>query len=135
MAGPADLRGGAEQRPRLAHVAVTLAQMRPVGADPPGKRDRVVDDEGDLGIGADALQRLGEARERVFVHVFDAKLEGGGGPRLQRRLQSIGKDPSDLLRADQIEAARPAPFGRESLREVPRDFVQRQAVAFSVEAS
>ena len=84
---------GPEQRPRLANVAVALAEMDAVGAEPLGQRHAVVDDERDVRVGADALQRLGEPRQLVLVDVLHAQLERGGDARLKRRLQAIGKAP------------------------------------------
>ena len=88
VAGPADLRAGAEQRARLADVAVGLAEMDAVGAEPLGQRHAVVDDERGVVIGADPLQRLGEARQLMLVDVLDAQLERGDRPAAERRLQA-----------------------------------------------
>jgi len=44
----------------IANIAVGLAQMNPVGPQPLRQRHAVVDDERDIRIRADALQRLGE---------------------------------------------------------------------------
>ena len=84
---------GPEQRPRLADVAVALAEVHAVGAEPLGQRHAVVDDEGDVRVGADALQRLGEPRQLMLVHVLDPKLECRGEARLERGLQAVGKAP------------------------------------------
>ena len=59
MGGDADLGGGAEQGAGLARVAVVLAEMDAVGADPFGQRHRIVDDEGDV-----ARRRRGAAAAR-----------------------------------------------------------------------
>jgi hypothetical protein len=75
VTGSADLRAGPEQRPRFAHVAVRLAEMHPVRADPLGQSHAVVDDECDVGVGADALKRLGQPSELMLAHVLDAQLE------------------------------------------------------------
>ena len=66
--------------------------MDAVGAEPFGQRHAVVDDEGDVGIGADALQRLGKPGERVLVDVLDPELEGAATARLQRSLQAVRED-------------------------------------------
>ena len=76
MTGLADLRRRPEQRPRLAHVAVGLPEVHPVGTDALGEAHAVVDDEGDTRVGADALQRIGETRKLMLVHVLHPKLEG-----------------------------------------------------------
>ena len=127
---------GPEQRPRLADVAVALAEMDAVGAEPLGERHAVVDDERDVGVGADALQRLGEARQLMLVDILDPQLEGGRDARLERGLQPVGEGPADVLRADQVELARLRPLGR---RESPSDrtscFVQGQAGTLRVDAA
>ena len=58
VAGHADLRVEAEDAARLAGIAIVLPQMQPVGAEPFGERDIVVDDEGGVVRGADRLQRF-----------------------------------------------------------------------------
>ena len=63
-------------------------KMHAVGAEPLRERHAVVDDERHVSVGADALQRLGEPRQLVLVHVLDPQLERGGDARLQR-------EPSD----------------------------------------
>jgi hypothetical protein len=115
VAGDADLRLGAEQRPGLARIAVTLAEMDAVGVQPPGQRHVVIDDEGDVMLGADRLQRRGESRRLVLVDPLHAKLEGGhrsGGKRLGKPL---GKSAADVERRDQIELASPAVGALEAL--------------------
>ena len=82
---------GPEQRARLARVAVALAEMDAVGAEPLGQADAVVDDEGDVGVGADPLQRLGQPRQLMLVDVLDPQLERRDRPARQRRLQPVGE--------------------------------------------
>jgi hypothetical protein len=135
VAGAADLCGGPEDCPGFANVAIALAEMDSVGAKPLCKRDAVVDDEGDVCVGANALQRFGETGELVLLDILDAKLERCGESGLERRLQPVGKAVADLLRADQIELARAALARSEGVSELPRDFVRSQAGTFSVEAS
>ena len=91
MAGLADLRDGPEQRARLADVAVGLAEMDAVGAEPLGQRHAVVDDEGDVGVGADALQRLGEPRQLMLATSLTRSWNAAADARLQRRLQPVGE--------------------------------------------
>ena len=55
VTGHADLRGRTEHIARLARVAVVLAEMDAVRTETLGQRDAVVDDEGDLAIGAEPL--------------------------------------------------------------------------------
>jgi hypothetical protein len=81
----ADLRLWAEQRARFAHVAVLLAKMNAIRAQSPRKSHAVVDDEGDIRVGADALERLGEPSERVLLHLLHPKLECRSDTRLQGR--------------------------------------------------
>ena len=115
VTGDADLRGRSEKRPRLAHVAVLLAKVHPIGSDPLRQAHAVFVDECDIRIGADSLQRLGQTRLRVLGHVFDPQLECrdrfivGDGP------EPIGKRPVDLLRRDQIKATGLRPLRRRKL--------------------
>jgi hypothetical protein len=135
MAGPADLGTRAEQRTRFANAAVTLPEMHTVGAEPFGQRHAVVDDEGDVRVGADALQRLGEPRQFVLRNVLDPQLERGCDPWSERRPQPIGKRPADLLRADQIELRRRRPLGWRKIDRVELGFVEGQAGILEMEAS
>ena len=105
VAGDADLRRRAEQRARLARIAVLLPEMDAVGAEPLGEAHIVVDDEGDLARRADRLQRLGEARRLVLVDALHPELEGGDRPRVERRRERVGKGAADVERRDQIELA------------------------------
>ena len=93
VAGAADLRAGTEQRPRLADVAVALAEVHAVGAEALGQRHAVVDDEGDVGIGADALKRLGESRQLMLVDVLHAQLEAAAMPGSSAAFNRSGKAP------------------------------------------
>src|SRR5215217_3091134 len=97
VAGPADLRAWSEQSSRLADIAIALPEMDSVGAEPLGQRHAVVNDERHLGVGADSLQRLGQPRELVFVHVLDAQLERRCDAQLERGLEAVGKRTADLL--------------------------------------
>ena len=107
MAGHADLHRRAQASARASRgVAVALAEMHAVGAEPLGQADAVVDDERDVGVGADALQRLGQPRQLVLVDVLDAQLERRDRPARERGPQPVGKGAADVLRADQVELAR-----------------------------
>ena len=123
VTSPPDLRGRTEQGARLARVVVRLAEMDPVGAEPFGQPHAVVDDERDVMIGADLLQRLGEAGKAVFVDILDAQLERRDRPAAERRLEPVGKRAADILRADQIELARLGALGRLEARQVGIIFV------------
>ena len=68
-----------------------LAEMDAVGAEPLRQRDAVVDDERDVGVGADALQRLGEPRQLVLVDVLDPQLERRDRPARSAALSRSGK--------------------------------------------
>jgi len=113
VAGPADLHIRTQKRARFADVAVGLAEVEAVGTEALGKRHAVVDDERHLIIGADSLQRFGEAGELVLFDVLHAQLKGARDPRLQGRAEPVGEAPADILRADQIEVATLGPARRE----------------------
>ena len=118
VAGYPDLLFRAEQRPRLAHVAVTLAEMDPVGVEPLGHRRAVVDDERDLMVGADPLQRVGEPGQFVAVDALGTQLERRRPAPRHRRAQPVGKSPADLERTDQVKLARLTPLRRGEAGEV-----------------
>ncbi len=77
--------------------------MHSVSVEPLGERHAVVDDEGNIGVGADALQRLGQAGKLVLGDILHAELESRRDARLKRGLEAIGKGPANILRADQIQ--------------------------------
>src|SRR5690606_28743228 len=62
MARDSNLRLAPERLARLSDVPVLLPEMDPVGLQPLGERDRIVDDERDLARRADGLQRFGKPR-------------------------------------------------------------------------
>src|SRR6185369_11048638 len=135
VAGPPDLGARPEQRPSLAKVAIRLADMNAVRAETLRQLHAVVDDEGDLGIGADALKRLSKACQLMLVEVLYAQLEGRRDPWFQRRLEPVRKTAANLLRADQVEFRWLRPPARRKLDRIEFGFVQGQAGTFSVEAS
>jgi hypothetical protein len=90
---------------RFLRIAVLLAQMDPIGAEPLGQADRIVDDERHVAVGADALERFGQPRGGMIVHVLDAKLERGDRPGVQRADQPFGKGARDIERGDEIQFA------------------------------
>ena len=55
MHGHADLDIGAEDIAGFTGIAIVLPEMDAVGAQPLGQADAVVDDEGDVAVGADFL--------------------------------------------------------------------------------
>ena len=130
----ADLRGWPEQRPRLADIAVALAEVHAVGAEPLGQAHAVVDDERDIRIGANALQRLSEPRQLMLVHVLHPQLECRGEARLKRRLQPVGKAAANILRADQVKPRRLGPLRGREVERIELVFVQGQAGTRAVDA-
>jgi len=118
VAGPADLCRRSKQGPRFANVAILLAEMDAIGAEPLGQRHAVVDDECGTGVGAEPLQGLGQAGKLMLADVFHAHLESSHRPRCQGGLKPVGKPAADLLRADQIELRRLRPLWRREDRQV-----------------
>ena len=115
VTGDPDLRVGAEQGPRLPNVAVLLSEMNAVGTEPSGQRDAVVDDEGDPGVRADALQWLCQSGDLVLGPVLHPQLEGGNGLDSSDGRQPIREISTDLLRRDQVQPARLRPPRRREL--------------------
>src|SRR3546814_14834135 len=93
VAGDADLRRGAEQRARLARVAIVLPEMDAVGAEPFGEADAVVDDERHVARAADFQERLGKARTLLLIDLFDAELEPRHRHGLERTAHPPGHTP------------------------------------------
>lgn len=135
VTGPADLRRRAECGAGYAYISVALAEVNSAGGKPFGKRDAVVDDESDIGVGADALQRLGKPGKVMLLPVLDTKLEGRRKTGLERRSQPVRKRPADVLRTDQVQAATARARRGEGVGEIARDLVERQTGTFSVDAS
>ena len=106
MARHADLHVGAEQRARFACVVVVLPEVYAVGAEPLGEARAVVDDEGDVVLGADRLERFGELRGGVLVDALYAELERRNRPGAERAAQTIGKAAADLERRDEVQLTR-----------------------------
>jgi hypothetical protein len=127
VAGPADLRRRSEQRPRFTDVAVALAEVDTVRAEPLGQRHAVVDDERDVRVGTDALERVGEPRQLILADLLHAELEGGRDPRFERGPKTVWKYTPDLLRADQVKSRRFRPPARRKLDWIELSFVQGQA--------
>src|SRR3569623_808500 len=119
VTGHADLRLGAENRTRLARIAVALAEMDTVRAEALGPRDAVVADERPLAVGADALPRLRERCGLVLGDILDAELERRDRPGVERAGEPVGEAAGHVERRDEIELARrPALVAGEGDREV-----------------
>src|SRR6476619_1418886 len=88
-----------------------------------GQSHAVVDDEGDAGVGADALEGLGEPRQLMLVNVLYSQLESGRDPLLARGLQAIREAAADVPRADQIELGRLLPLRRRKVDGIELGFV------------
>jgi hypothetical protein len=82
-------------------------------------------------IGADLLQRLGEPRQFMLVLVLDPQLEGSDLSALERRLEAVGKDSADVLRADQIELARLRPYRRRKDGQIDLVYVHGRCISES----
>ena len=106
VTGDADLGRGTKQYARLTRVAIPLPQMHTIRAESLGKRHAVVDDERAFVIGAQLLQRLGSAGDRVLVQPLEAELKRGNRPAIERSLERILKSRVDYGRRDEIELAR-----------------------------
>ena len=94
----------------------------------------VVDDERNIRIGTDALQRLGEPCQLVVVHVLHPKLECHGEARLKRRLQAVRKRYANVLRANQVKPRRLGPRRGREVERIELGFVQGQAGTRAVDA-
>ena len=90
VAGHADLRRRAEHRARLARIAVALAEMHAVRAEPLRERDAVVDDERDVARGADRRSGSASARSPRAVDALQPELERRDRPGIERRCRRSG---------------------------------------------
>ena len=135
VTGPADLRAWAEQSTRLADVAVRLPEMHAVGAKPLRQSHAVVDDERDVGVSADSVQRFGKAGELMLLDLFNPQLESRRDARLERCLEAIRERAADVLRADQVQRRRRRPLRRREIDRIELSVVQDPAGTLSVEAS
>lgn len=135
VTGLADLCRRAEQRPRFPHVSVTLPEMYAVRTDALCKGHAVIDDKGNLGVGTDALQRIGEADQLMLVNMLHAKLERGRKARLKSGLQAVRKRAANLLRADEVKLAGSMPARSKVAGKFARDVIQGQAGTSLTDAS
>src|SRR5690606_13562684 len=108
MAGDADLRGRPQNVPRLTRIAIPLSQMHTIGAEALGERDAVIDDEGDIALGAELLQRRSQARDAVLVESLEAQLKGGDRATVECGLELFDESHINHGRRNQIELARRA---------------------------
>ncbi|GGD45827.1 hypothetical protein GCM10010989_20010 [Croceicoccus pelagius] len=109
MAGHADLRIAAKPFARVLNLTVRLAEMHAIGIKPFGKRDRIVDDEGDVAFRANRLKRFGKARGLMLI--FDplhTELERGDDAfaRVERAGKPFGELARNVERGYQVELAR-----------------------------
>ncbi len=111
----ADLRLRTEGGPRLADVAILLAEVNAVGTEALRQAHAVVDDEGHARIGTDALKRLRQPRKLMLGDVLHPQLEGRDDLVAYDRIQSFGKVAANVLRRDEIEAAGLRAPGRRKL--------------------
>jgi hypothetical protein len=72
--------------------------MDAVGAEAPRQIHVVIDEEGDVALGAQALKRLGEPGRFVLVDALDAELECGDRPGVERLGEPARKIASDVER-------------------------------------
>ena len=118
--GDADLRGGAEQGARLARIAVALAEMDAVGADPLRQRHVVVDDEGD--VARPRRSRCSGSASRAascWSTPFTRNWKAATGPASSAAASRSGKVAADVERRDQIElAGRPPRVALEARGEI-----------------
>ena len=105
VTGHADLHLGTKLLARLARVAIFLPQMDPIGVQPLGKADAVIDDEGDLALGTERLDRPGERGDGMIVDPFEAQLEGGDLAAVERLGELIDEILVNRRRRNQIELA------------------------------
>lgn len=105
MASHADLRVPPKRFARLGDVTVTLAQMEAIGLQPFGQGNGIVDDECDIPLRADCLERLSQARRLMLVDVFYPELEGGNRTGIQSPCKQVGEGARHCERRNQVKLA------------------------------
>jgi hypothetical protein len=105
MTGNADLRFLAQPVAGITRVAIALPQMHSIRAQSLGQTDRIVDDEGNFAVRANALQRFGEPRRFMLVHAFDAILEGRNGTSIECAGKLFRESARHIKWRDQVELA------------------------------
>ena len=108
MASDADLDLGAQQLARRLRIAIALPQMHAVRAEPLRQRDAVIDDESDVAVGAQPLQRFRRARDCIFVHALQPQLERRHAAAVERGGELVDERRFDGGRGNEVELARGA---------------------------
>jgi hypothetical protein len=103
VAGDADLPRRAEQRARLARIAVALAKVDAVRPPRLASAMLSLTTKATVALGTDRLEGLGQARRLMLVHILHTAAERRDFAPVQRRAELIGKVAADLWRGDQIE--------------------------------
>ena len=103
VAGPANLGRGTKERAGRAYVAITLTKMNAISAHALGKRHAVVDNESDVEVSADPLERFRKSRDLILFNVFQTKLESSCKARFQGSLEPVGKRTSHIVWADEVK--------------------------------
>jgi len=119
MARHANLRLPPEHSAGVLDGPVFLPDVNAVRAEPFGKRDAVVDDEGHLPFGANPLQRSRRARNAVLIYSLETQLKRRDRASVECLGELIRKAGIDGGRRDKIKLARgPILIRLEALREV-----------------
>lgn len=109
VAGNADLRLAPQHFAGFADIAISLPQMHTIRANPPGERNRVIDDEGHIARPAYGLQRLCKAHRLMLIDPFDAELKCGDGHFRPLGIDSpsepVGEITAHVERRNQVELA------------------------------
>jgi hypothetical protein len=112
VARHADLRLRAQQCPCFPNVAVLLAEVHAVCAEPLRQLHAVVDDEGHARVRADALQRFRQPGELMLRDILNAELKSRDDLVVHGALQALGETIAHALRGNQVEPARLRPLRR-----------------------
>src|SRR5215210_1486515 len=97
------------------YAAVLLAEMHSIGTQPLGEGHAVIDNEGNPGVRADALQGLCKTRELMLRNVLHAELEGRDHVVLRRGFQPIREGAAQVLGRDEVQPAGSSPLRSREL--------------------
>lgn len=110
-----DLRLRSQQRPRLTNIAVLPPKMNAVRPETLRQGHAVVHDEGDAGVGTNALQGLSEPSNFMLGAVLHSQLESGDGLNRADCLEPVREASANFLRRNEIEPTWLRPLGRREL--------------------
>jgi hypothetical protein len=94
-----------QQHPRPGMVAITLAQMRPIAAQPRGGLRVIIEDKGHIARLGDGHELLHCAGHHIGRRILQPQLQAGDIAGIKRLGQGLGKARRQARGGDEVEAA------------------------------